>query len=147
MVDEAADTLRFITRGRLLVFVNLDQTPTDAEWASYHFVATEVAREHGMVRIFVATEGGAPTAKQRRIAGERSTSVKSRTAVVTDRFVARAAVTALAWLNLDIKIFSRGEQAKAFAFLELSAEECDWVRGVVPELQAKLRESRAGRRV
>jgi len=142
MTAAAANTMRFMAKGRLVVFVNLDRTPTDAEWNAYHAAVLDAGRTYGVARVLVFSEGGAPTAKQRKRAGELTAVIKSRTAVVSDSFIARSIVTALGWLRLDIKGFARAEQAKAFAFLELSSAESEWALRAVQEMQTQLREAR-----
>ena len=143
MTNNVGGTIGLRTKRRLVVFVNLDQPPTDLEWSAYLAAAREAYGAYGPVCVLVVTEGGPPSAKQRKAAGELSTAITFRTALVTNSLVARAVVTGFGWLKLDIKAFAHAEMTKAFAFLQLSPTEREWAYGTVRQMQAELRAGQA----
>jgi serine/threonine protein kinase len=101
-------TLLFKIRRRVVVFVNHSESPTDEEWDAYLSVGYRAA-QCGAPRILAITEGGPPSAMQRKRAARVAAEICCRSAVVTDDYVARTIVTAFAWLGEDIKAFRRRE--------------------------------------
>jgi serine/threonine protein kinase len=113
-------TMLFMTMGRVVVFVNRTVSPTDKEWNSYLEAGFRVRSRHGPPRVLAVSEGGPPSAKQRKAGVDVAKAVQSRSAVVTDEPVARAIVTAFRWLGNDVRAFSSREMARAIDFLDLS---------------------------
>lgn len=132
-------SLRFTSRGSLVVYVSLDLAPLDSEWDACLHAIREVGRSQGCVRILVTTDGSVPTPKQRKSAAEVAAVARSRTAFVTDDMRSRLIVTALRWLGVDIKAFAGLEMERAAQFLELSAPEREWALEKIQEMRQQLR--------
>lgn len=135
-------TLRFDLEGDILVACHSVRPPSDLEWSRYlGFIARNIDRIRAVV---VHSEGGGPTAMQRRAAAETWATIgrTPRMAVVTGSTVARGIVTASSWLIGNfIRAFPEGDREGVGAFLGLTrpqtvaAFECiRKMRSVPPEL-------------
>lgn len=147
MLPATASTLLHRTHGRLLVFVNNEQVPNDAEWRGYETAFEQLGRAQSSPCLLVVTAGGTPTPKQRHRIGELAVAMRVRTAVVSDSLVARSIVTVFSWLNIEIKAFSTANLPLALEYLDLSSVEREWAFLAVKEMQAQLRIRDAGVRL
>lgn len=120
--------------GRLMVAVHSPVPPTDAEWARW--VSLGLEAQTNALRLFVETSGGGgPNAKQRRLLADNLQPLGMRCAIVTSSPIVRGIVTAVAWLNVDLRAFAPGDQDAAATFLQLSAEERKFLVDALPALR------------
>ena len=80
--------------GDLLLVVEDDNPPTDAEWNQ----ELELIRAQKVKTILVRTQGGSPNALQRRQYAEATGKQRILVSVVTDSSVAVAVVSLIGWL-------------------------------------------------
>jgi uncharacterized protein (DUF952 family) len=132
-------TLRFAVRGTLAVYVSIDDVPSDAEWTAYCDALEELGRSSGVMRVYARTDGGPPSATQRKRVAELSRLFTLRSAVVTESSVARAITAALALFNPKIRAFSPTAAGEAYLYLVLTQEEEAWVNSMVTQFRAELR--------
>ena len=117
---------------RLVIVVYGAVPPTEHEWRSYlrhleHQGIDQVAH-------LVATEGGGPTAAQRR---QLAAFLGRRVlvAVVSDSARVRVSVWLLSWLNPQIKAFPRAQLADALAHLEIPTTRTSLVEDTLRRLR------------
>lgn len=121
--------------GNCLLMVHNADPPTqeDADAFLRMLKAHDVTR----LRSLVLTEGGAPTAAQRKQFNELLDGRNHLTAVVTDRTMVRGIVTAFSWFNPKIKAFPPESMEDALRYLEIRPSE---FRTILTEA-AKLKQS------
>lgn len=123
-------------KGRVLLGVHHQTTPTDEEWARW--IALAVDSGAGGVRTIVESGGsGGPNAKQRRALAEALRGMDIRSAVLTDSMVVRGIATAIAWLNVPLRAFAPGQHQEAADYLGLDVEELQWALSELPRLRAQ----------
>jgi hypothetical protein len=109
--------------GHMLMLSETSETPTDHEWDAFLKVLVANRAHFATLRILVMTEGGGPTAGQRKRLEMALGGQSVKVAVVTDSIKVRFIVSSVALLNHSISTFSRSEFAKAVAFLGLAPQE------------------------
>jgi hypothetical protein len=121
--------------GAVVVVVENNIAPTDAEWDAYcrHIAATLKVENASGIAI---TDGGGPNTVQRGKVNDLLAGRQARSAVVSDSRMIRGVVTALSWFNRLTRAFSpaaidrglefagvRGERAKAVWKLVVQLDE------------------------
>lgn len=110
---------------RLFLVAYGTSDPTKEEWAGY----LEEVERHGTDRTMhlVFTNGGGPNAGQRRklekLLGGRIVPV----AVISDSASVRAMVTAMSWVNGEIRVFPPTGMYDALSYLEIPASRADLI--------------------
>lgn len=127
--------MRFV--GSYFVCVHSNLAPTNTEWAE----VLRVLRNHpdlGSLRILVYTDGGAPNAAQRSDLSSLLANRNIPIAVITTSVIARAAGTALTWLNPGFRVFPPTEFDKALDHLGATGMDKRTLRDSVEELRREL---------
>ena len=127
--------MRFV--GGYFVCVHSNLAPSVPEWTE----VLRALREHrdlGSLRILVYTEGGAPNAAQRADLSALLASRNVPIAVITTSVIARAAGTALTWLNPGFRVFPPTDFDKALEHLGASGTDKRALRDTVEELRRDL---------
>lgn len=127
-----------------VVVVHTKAPPTDEEWDEYIEFNRANGVERGVItRYLVVTEGGAPTAAQRKLFHDAVTPLLQkypnvlRTAVVTPSTFVRGVMSALSLVNPIFRGFSPNEINDAYEYLSVPSV----YRGDLEELVATLRAS------
>jgi hypothetical protein len=122
---------------RLFIVVYGSADPTDEEWRGY---LDEIER-HGVDRTMqlVITEGGGPTAAQRRYLEEVLAGRTVPVAVFASSVSVRAMVSAMSWVNRDIRAFSPNGLFDALSYLEIPVSRADLIEREVEKLRLALR--------
>jgi hypothetical protein len=116
--------------------------PSDADGR----IALDVFRSLDLdkVKVLTFTQGGAPTAKQRKDINDVLNGRQLTTAVVSDAILIRGVVTAFSWFNTKIKAFPSSALEDAFQYLEIPTsrwsvftEEAAKVQAEVGKQQSK----------
>jgi hypothetical protein len=130
--------IKVIDRLFLVVYGTTD--PTDEEWDAY----LELVKRHGIDRTMqlIFTEGGEPSAPQRRKLNELLGGHPVPVAVVSGSVRVRGTVTALSWFNRKIRAFPPSAMGDAIAYLEIPASRTDLIEREVRQLQAELGQGR-----
>jgi hypothetical protein len=81
------------------------------------------------------TEGGAPTATQRKLMQEVMKDRELLAAVVTSSALVRGIVTAVSWFNRQMKAFSPLEERKAFEHLGIPESQFERFKSEARSLQ------------
>lgn len=115
-------TIAFTKVQGCVVYVESRRQPLDAEWEGYMTLLRDVVATEERARVLVQTEGGWPTARQRRQIYETvgAFTATTRCAVVTASAVTRTAVNALNWLVPIYRVFPPEDLDSALAFLGIS---------------------------
>jgi hypothetical protein len=110
----------------LVLWLAASDSPTAEEWNDYLQILK--AMSGGLpstqrLRGLVISDGGAPSATQRKSSMLAIANHSSRWAVVTSSMIARSTVTVYRWLGLDQRAFGPQEVERAFSFLDVSPAE------------------------
>jgi hypothetical protein len=137
--------LRGYRVNRTLVFEVLDRTfivaygtevPTEEEWRIY----LDAVKRHGIDRTMqlIYTEGGGPSAKQRRSLDALLCGRSVPVAVLSDNVELRGMIAALSWFNHRIRAFPTADLEGAVAFLEIPSSRTELIERVVIKLRRLL---------
>jgi hypothetical protein len=133
-------TLSFKLHGNHMLLVHTKLPPSKEEWAAYMAEATimdqSVNGDLTNAGILVFTDGGAPNTVQRTEINTWLHGRRIRTGVICASAFIRGVVTALNWLNKDIKAFAPHEWKEAMAHVGLADVEHTGVRADVTRLAA-----------
>jgi hypothetical protein len=121
---------------RLFLVVYGTANPTDEEWDAY----LELVKRHGIDRTMqlIFTEGGEPSAPQRRKLNELLGGHPVPVAVVSGSVRVRGTVTALSWFNRKIRAFPPSAMHDAIAYLEIPASRQDLIEREMQKLRGEL---------
>ncbi len=143
------NTKRTMAWGRVnafVVVVHEKLPPSDEEWDEYIQFNLDSGVEHGLnVRYLVVTEGGAPTAPQRKTFHDALTPLLKkrpdfmRGAIVTPSTFVRGVVTAMSLVNPVMKAFSPAEIKASYAYLGVPEAYVGLIEALVASLKASLR--------
>lgn len=143
-------TLLSRRKGSLVLLVQAPLDPTTEDWERFlDHTADAMAAHQGCCRVLVFTAGGKPDAAQRSRSLERGwkDSRRSPVAVVSDDRLVRGVITVFSWFGLNIRAVRPDRLDEAFAHLELTGAEREWVLAERDELEAELGMVRSVRRV
>lgn len=116
------DTMLYESFGNVFVIVHGQKPPSSDDWNEYtRSLEAWLAAD---LRVLVVTDGAGPNTKQRRVLNAlmAKTGKAYRVAVVTRSLVARSVVTALGWLNPDIRAFAPEEFELALDYLVVDGD-------------------------
>lgn len=128
--------------GQLLVSCQNNETPSDVEWDEFLRILVANRENFATLKLLVVTDGGGPTAAQRKRLEAALAGQSIRVAVVTDSIKVRFIVSSVALLNRHISTFSRAETARAYQYLGLSPTEQQLAAQTAAELEAMIRPDR-----
>ena len=125
---------------RLFLVVYGTSNPSDEEWAEY----LALVKRHGVERTMqlIFTDGGEPSAPQRRVLNELLQGRTVPVAVVSSSVRVRGTVTALSWFNRRIRAFPPTGLHEAIAYLEIPASRIDLIEREVRALHLELGQGR-----
>ncbi len=121
--------------GGLMLVAHTPRPPRDAEWEPYY--EEMVKHDPGQLLHLVFTDGGGPSAAQRKRVNEYLQGRASRASVITTSTMVRGVVTALGWFNSQIKTYAPKDLEAALKHLDMSVDEAPRLR---PEIQRLRRE-------
>jgi hypothetical protein len=107
----------------LLVLRENAVTPRDEDWDAFLKVLVENHENFEKLRILVRTEGGGPSALQRKRLQVALAGRPIRVAVVTNSIPVRFLVSSIALLNRAIRSFANDEIKGAYEHLSLTPAE------------------------
>lgn len=121
---------------RLFIVVYGTKDPTNEEWCGY----IEDVKRHGIDRTMqlVLTDGGGPTGPQRRYLEEILAGRNVPVAVMSGSSSIRLMVTAMSWVNRDIRCFPRTSLYDALAYLEIPASRAELIHRELEKLRISL---------
>ena len=119
--------------GHVILAVHTTSEPTPEEWEDYIRTVVHAYKVHGdkpdLVRQLLLTDGGGPNPAQRAAVLKATEGIPGvdnvPRAVISSSKVVRGIVTALNWLNRNVKLFSPEEIEKAIAFLGIDEATVD----------------------
>ena len=86
----------------------------------------------------ICTDGGEPSASQRRVLNELLEGRTVPVAVVSSSVRVRGTVTALSWFNRKIRAFPPTALREAVAYLEIPASRTDLIARELEQLRTEL---------
>jgi hypothetical protein len=125
-VNMAFSTLPNVAEGGLIIVVHPRTAPSDQEWDAYLTEYVKYDPEKLLTLVF--TDGGAPSAGQRKAVNDMLQGRTTRAAVVTKSPLVRGVVSALGWFNPKIKSFPPSNIDGAMRYLGLQSSEFAQVR-------------------
>ena len=130
--------IKVIDRLFLVVYGTAD--PTDEEWDAY----LGLVKHHGIDRTMqlICTDGGEPSAPQRKVLNEVLGGRTVPVAVVSSSVRVRGTVTALSWFNRKIRAFPPTALREAIAYLEIPASRIDLIERELEKLRRELGQGR-----
>jgi hypothetical protein len=134
-VNLAFSVLPTITEGGLMILVHSRGSPSDQEWELYLGEMTKHDPEKLLTLVF--TDGGAPSAGQRKVVNDFLQGRTSRCAVITKSPIGRGVVSALSWFNPKIKAFPPSETDDALRYLGLQTTQYLLVRNQLKVLRER----------
>jgi hypothetical protein len=129
---------------RLIIAVYGTANPTEEEWHEY----LALMKRHGIDRTMqlILTDGGEPTAPQRRALNELIGGRTVPVAVVSGSVRVRGTVTALSWFNRRIRAFPPSAMRDAIAYLEIPGSRAELIERELDELRLALDTGQGKRR-
>ena len=121
---------------RLFLVVYGAANPTDEEWDEY----LDLVKRHGIERTMqlIFTDGGEPSAPQRRVLNELLGGRTVPVAVVSGSVRVRGTVTALSWFNRKIRAFPPSALRDALAYLEIPVSRTELIEREMRRLRLEL---------
>src|SRR5262249_23707179 len=121
---------------RLFIVVYGTKDPTDDDWWGY----IEEIRRHGIKRTMqlVFTEAGGPSAPERRYLEEVLAGRTVPIAVMSGNPSVAVMVSAMSWVNREIRYFSRDGLYDALAHLEIPASRAELIEREMDKLRQSL---------
>lgn len=133
-----------------VVVVHNDQTPSDDDWRAWVEWNHKNVVEKGLIgRYLIVSEGGAPTAAQRKMLHEtmapplKKDPAWIKTAVVTPSTFVRGVMTAMSWLDPIFRAFSPQDIASAYKYLGIPPDYHPGIERMIASLRAEIRRSAA----
>ncbi len=111
------------SRGEIMVVIHTSRPPSDAEWKEY--VDGVESLELETARSIVITDGGAPSAQQRKRLNDVLGGRQPEGVVISPSTFVRGVVTALSWFNPGLKAYPPEDFDKACQYLRLSPTEIE----------------------
>jgi hypothetical protein len=116
--------------GNVNVAVHGESSPSDAEWKEYT-EAVRVELEKGLdpaaMRTLVFSDGGGPSAAQRKRINDILNGRTTPVALVSSSGMMRGVVTALQWFNPEMRTFSPDEVVDALKFLKVPESQYELI--------------------
>lgn len=134
-------TVAYKLLGEIHVVLLGESTPTDADWNAY-MAAVQEARAKGLeperMRTLVITDGGGPSAAQRKRVNDDLQGKPTPVAMVSSSLMVRGVVTALQWFNPLVKTFPPEQVGEALKFLKIPERQYDTIWKEAQKLQSEL---------
>ncbi len=113
---------RFVS-DTLLVLRENSNTPHDQDWDDFLRILIDNRQNFPKLKILVRTDGGGPSAAQRKRLQQALDGRPVRVAVVTNSVPVRFIVSSIALLNRAIRSFANDEIDAAYVHLGMTAAE------------------------
>jgi hypothetical protein len=125
---------------RLFIVAYRTTNPTDAEWDEY----LALVERHGIEQTvqLICTDGGEPTALQRRKLNALLAGRMVPVAVVSDEPRILRTVSFLSWFNRKIKVFPAARLDLALEHLEIPTSRAEMIAAEIRSLRAQLGQDR-----
>jgi hypothetical protein len=149
-MEQVLASLAFARFGATLLLVLPATTPSDRDWSVWARAYAAAGAEHGVRSLLVVTDGGGPTATQRKeivegiVAAIGSDAADVfRTAVCGDSPLARFVSAAVGWLYAtSMKVFAADQHREALQFARVEDPRQAAILAAIPRLQQELRQRR-----
>jgi hypothetical protein len=135
--------LDFRTQGRLLVLRENARAPTDDDWKAFCAEIEKLRPRLKEMRALVFTDGGGPTADQRKKLATAISGGDIQTAVITDRPMVRFIVSTIGLFNKGIRTFQTREAPDAYAWLGLNTEDRQTIKSILRVLETTVSDLRS----
>jgi hypothetical protein len=135
------DRMGFKFLGNLHIIVVGEREPAPTDWNAY-VEAIQAEERRGMpaaqMRTLVFSDGGGPNAAQRKVAREVREEGGNPLAIVTDRWLARAVITAKRVVKPHCRAFAPGDMERALEFLGVPGFKLRHILRLAREVQLGL---------
>jgi len=137
MVRSTRKTVAFRLIDHWLLTVYGISDPTDAEWAVCADKFRSMDLRH--LRVLIYTEGGAPSAAQRKVMNDVVNGRTFPTALVSSSAMMRGIATAMSWFNKGIKAFEPDAIEDALAYMEVPQDRVSFFLSEIENLLSEIR--------
>jgi hypothetical protein len=124
--------------GNMILFRQNAETATDEEWAAMIRLIVSLRAELAQLRFIVRTDGGGPSAPQRRSLEEALGGVATQIAIVSDHLKVRFVASTIALFQKKLRCFLVKEFAEACKYLGLQASERAQAEAALKEMETEL---------
>jgi hypothetical protein len=114
------------------------ETPTEAEWDQFLDLLRAARPQFEQVKILVATEGGGPSALQRKRLEKTLAGKRVRVAVVSDSVKVRFITSMIALFHKDLRSFLKSEFRGACAHLGMTQDEMTVAERALTEMDERV---------
>lgn len=146
MTNAVGKNMAFGAVNAFVILVHNKHPPTDDEWNDYLQFSVARGLTHGLLSYYlVLSEGGAPSAAQRKMLYDSISTVLQknpsvmRTAIVTSSTFVRGIVTAMRLFEPIYQAFSPDDMKGAYAYLGISPAYFGEIEAMIAALKAQLR--------
>jgi hypothetical protein len=119
-----------------MVMVQNKETPNDEEWDEFLTLLVKHRAELPKLKLLVTTDGGGPSAIQRKRLENALQGTPMRVAVISDNMKVRFVASMIALFHADHRSFLTTELEDAYNHLRMNVIERRHVHAVVRELTA-----------
>jgi hypothetical protein len=125
------------TEGRLNVVYHGPLAPTNLEWQRYVNESVALSGGRSDTRVLVLSRGGSPDGQQRQTLETALRGRAKPVALLTDKVLARAVISAMSLFNPSMKAFPTTALKEASDFLGLTREERERAAQLLLELETE----------
>jgi hypothetical protein len=136
--DPMGRTMSWRTEGRLNVVYHGLLAPTNLEWQRYVTEAVVTSSARNGTRVLVLSRGGSPDGHQRQTLAAALRGRPSPVALLTDKVLVRAAISAMSLFNPSMKAFATTALNEAGNYLGLTLEERERAARLLVELEMEV---------
>lgn len=122
----------------MIVLRENEDTPADEDWDAFLAMLVHDRERFPKLKILVLTEGGGPSAEQRKRLKVALDGRPVRVACVTDSVKVRFIASSVALLNRQIRTFSKQELPGAYTHLGMTAAEQKIAAAVLDEMEGQV---------
>jgi hypothetical protein len=124
--------------GNLMVLRQNREDATEEDWKAFLGFLSDHHHELEQIRLLVYTDGGIPTAAQRRKLADTLGNKQMLVAAVSDNIKVRFSGATIALFQKNYRQFTTAEIGRAFDHLKLTPSEARQVSETLRELEASL---------
>lgn len=122
----------------MIVLRENEDTPADEDWDAFLAMLVHDRDRFPKLKILVMTEGGGPSAEQRKRLKVALDGRPVRVACVTDSVKVRFIASSVALLNRQIRTFSKSELDGAYTHLGMNSAEQKIAAAVLDEIEKQV---------
>lgn len=128
--------------GRVLLVRQNEEPPTTRDWKAFLDEIKAMRPEMKQMRAMVFSDGGGPTAEQRKQLATVLAGAEILTAVICDQAVVRFVVATISLFNKSMRTYAWSDVNTAYSWLNLTQDERRQVGESIENLSLRVRSRR-----